>query len=79
MKDPDKVLLPSSNLVLIALREDESGGCISFTLLDDLRLYLGHSSAIETLESRLPGVRITRSGSHSQISNRIENGLVETI
>src|SRR5258708_3697790 len=32
MKDPDKVLLPSSNLLLVALREDKSKHCIPFTL-----------------------------------------------
>ena len=51
MKDSDKVLLPSSDLLLVALREDESGHHIPFTLLDDFLLDPGQSSAIETLVS----------------------------
>jgi hypothetical protein len=51
VKDPDKVLLPSSNLVLIAFGEDESINCIPFTLFDDLALDLGHGPAIEKLVS----------------------------
>ena len=47
MKDPDQILLPSSNLVLIAFGEDESMDRIPFTLLDDLPLDLGESSKIE--------------------------------
>ena len=47
VKDPDKVLLPSDNLVLISLREDESGDCVPFALLDDLPLDLRHSSVIK--------------------------------
>jgi hypothetical protein len=46
MKDPDKVLFPCRNLFLIALREDESGHRISFTLLDDLPLDPCQGSAI---------------------------------
>ena len=47
VKNPDKVLLPTRNLVLITLRMDESGERIPFTLLNYLRLDLGHGSAIE--------------------------------
>jgi hypothetical protein len=46
MKDPEKFLLPSSNLVLIALREDESENCAPFAPPIDLPLHLGHGSAI---------------------------------
>lgn len=46
VKNPDKVLLPTGNLVLVTLREDKSGDCISLTLPDDLTLDLGHGSAI---------------------------------
>ena len=49
MKDPDKILLPNCNLVLIAFGEDESVDDIPFTLLDDLPLDLAQSSAIETV------------------------------
>ena len=52
MKDPDKVLLPSRNLLLVAPREDKSGHSIPLALSDDLLLYPGQSSAIETLVSR---------------------------
>ena len=41
MKDPDEVLLPSRDLLLVALREDESENRIPFTLLHDLLLYPG--------------------------------------
>jgi hypothetical protein len=60
MKDPDKVLLPSRNLILVALREDEPGERLPFTLLDDPLLDIGHGSAIETSVSgiRWLGVRI---------------------
>jgi hypothetical protein len=46
VKDPDKFLIPTNNLVLIALREDESKKCASFAVLIDLPLHLGHGSAI---------------------------------
>ena len=41
VKDPDKILLPRSNLVLITLGEGESMYRIPFALLDDLLLDLG--------------------------------------
>ena len=47
MKDPDEVLLPSRNLLLVALREDESHRCIPFTLLRDFLLDPCHGSAIK--------------------------------
>jgi hypothetical protein len=59
MKDPDKVLLPSSDLVFIGFGEDESVERIPFTLLDDLPLDLGHGSAIKSSVSRSLGVSIT--------------------
>jgi hypothetical protein len=46
VKDPDKFLIPNDNLVLIALREDESEECPSFAMLIDLPLHLGHGSTI---------------------------------
>ena len=47
MKNSDKILLPSSDLVLIAFGEDESVQCIALALLDDLPLDLGQGSKIE--------------------------------
>jgi hypothetical protein len=54
MKEPDKVLLPSSNFILVVLREDESEDCILFALLADLPLHLSHGSAIDTSVSESP-------------------------
>jgi hypothetical protein len=48
MKDPDEVLLPGSNLVLIAFGDDESVDRVPFTLLDDILLDLGQCSAIKS-------------------------------
>ena len=47
VKDPDKVLPPSRNLVLIGFREEETGDYCSFPLLDHLPLDLCHGSTIE--------------------------------
>jgi hypothetical protein len=48
LKDPEKVLFPTRNLVLISLRADESGDRIPFALFDDLPLNPGQGSAIDT-------------------------------
>jgi hypothetical protein len=76
VENPDEVLFPCRNLLLIALREDESGHRIPFTLLDDLLLDPRQGSAI--------GKWITQRAhrwfdSQSQFSNRIQDGLVELI
>ena len=74
VKDPDKILLPSRNLLLIALREDESGYYIPLALLDDLLLDPGQSSAIEMPVSGSLAVRIA-SVAHavrSPIASRID-------
>jgi hypothetical protein len=72
----EEVLFPSRNLLLIALREDESGHRISFTLLDDLPLDPRQGSAIGKWIAR----RAYRwFDSQSQISDRIQDGLVELI
>jgi hypothetical protein len=47
VKDPDKVLLPSCDLVLIAFGKDESIDRAPFTLLNHLPLHLGQCSAIK--------------------------------
>jgi hypothetical protein len=57
VKDPDKILLPSRNLVFIALREDEPDYCTPFTMLRDLPLDPRQGSAIQTLVNGLLGVR----------------------
>jgi hypothetical protein len=57
VKDPDKVLLPSSNLVLIALCQDEPEYCTPFTPLRDLPLDPCQGPAIQTLVSGSLGVR----------------------
>ena len=70
---------PSGDLALIVLRGDDPGNCTRFILLEDLPLDLGHGSTIETLPSGSVGVHIQCCGSRSQISNRIEDGLVKLI
>jgi len=47
VKDPVEVQLPGSNPFFIVLCTEESRGCISPTVLDDLSLNLGHGSGIE--------------------------------
>ena len=47
VEGPNKVLLPSRDIIFITLRMNESGGRIPFTLLDDLPLDLGQGSVIE--------------------------------
>jgi hypothetical protein len=80
VKDPKKFLLPSSYLVLIALREDKSEDYVSFALLAHVPLHLDHGSAVGTLVSGLVARRPHRwSDSRSQISDRIEGGLVEFV
>jgi hypothetical protein len=58
VKNPDKVLLPSRDLILIALGEDESMESIPFALLDDLSLDSVHRSVIEVSVSGLLGVGV---------------------
>jgi hypothetical protein len=58
VKNPEKVLLPSRNLILIALGEDESMESIPFALLDDLSLDSGHRSVIEVSVSGILGVGV---------------------
>jgi hypothetical protein len=78
VEDPDEVLLPSRDLVLVALREDESEHCIPFTLFGDLPLDPRQGSAIEIPVNRSLRVYYW-CGLQGQISNRIEDGLVESI
>ena len=77
MKDLDKVLVPSSDIILIVLREGEPGDYISFALPINLPLNLSHSSVIDStpvsgsLVVDIAGLVHVR----SQISDRIEDGL----
>jgi hypothetical protein len=48
VKEPEKFLIPSRDLILIALREDEPDESISFALLIDIPLHLNHESAIDS-------------------------------
>ena len=79
MEDPDEVLFPSRDLVLVALREDKSQYRIPFTALGDLPLDLRYGSAIETSVSGLPAIPCRQPGLPSQIPNRIQDGPGESI
>ena len=79
VKNPEKILLPSSNLVLIAFGEHKSVEGVPFTLLDDLPLDLGQRSTIDNGGKWITPRAHYRSGSRCQPSNRIEDGLVELI
>ena len=59
VKDSGEVLLPTGNLVLVALREDESGYRIPFPLFYDLALDPSHGPAIEESASGSLGIRAT--------------------
>ena len=48
VKDPVEVLPPGHNHVFVGLRMEDSRNRMSFALVDDLPLNLGHSPAIET-------------------------------
>ena len=77
VKKLHKVLLPSGDSVPISPREDESEEWVPFTLFGNLPLDLPYGSAIETSVSGPLGVRGAGCYSLSQISNRIEDKLVE--
>ena len=79
LEDPDKVLLPSRDLVSIAPGEKKSGGCTPFTLLDYFSLDLGHGPVIESIGKYVARRANCKSGSRSQIPNRVEDTLVEFI
>ena len=79
VKNPDEVLLPCSNPVLIALGEDKSMYRIPFALIDDLPLDIGQSSIIENVGKYISWRGHYRNGSRSQLRNRVEDGLVKLI
>ena len=58
MKNPDEVLPPSRDPVLVGLGKDESDRHVPFSLLDDLLLHLRYGSAIESSAGRPVGVCI---------------------
>ena len=64
MKDPDKVVSPTDNLVLIDLGMEDPGGHIPFTLLCDFPLDVGDGSAIEISVSGSPDACIFASLAH---------------
>jgi hypothetical protein len=72
LKDPDQVLLPSRNFVLIVLGEEESEDRIPFTPLDDLPLHLCQGSAIETSVSGSLGARIATHAFRVPIASRTD-------
>jgi hypothetical protein len=71
MKDSDKILVPGSDLILVALREDEPEDYIPFTLLIHLPLHIGYGSATDIIGKWITRRSHRRSGSRSQIPNRI--------
>jgi hypothetical protein len=80
VEDPDKVLVPTHNLVLIALRKDKPEDHIPVASFINIPLHLDHGSVIDTPV----GCSVTHHphrlfGSRSEIPNRIENGLVEFV
>jgi hypothetical protein len=79
LKDPHKVLLPTRDLILVVLGEDESEDCTPLTPLDDLPLHLYQGSAIETSVSGSLGVPITGFGSRIQVPDCIKDGLVDFV
>ena len=58
VEDPDKVMPPNRNIVLITLRVEQPGCHIPFTLLDNLPLDLGNSPAVETSVSESQSVPV---------------------
>ena len=49
MKDPIEIQPPGCDRLFVVLSVEHSGGPISFTLLDDVALDLGHGPVIENL------------------------------
>jgi hypothetical protein len=79
VKNPDKVLVPSCDLILVTLREDEPEDYIPFPLLIHLPLHLGHGSAIHSTSKWVTLHPYRRPGSRSQIPNRTQDGLGELV
>ena len=79
MKNPDKVLIPARNLILISLRENEPDHCFSFTLLIHILLNLDHGSATVVVSKWIICSPYPSSGSRSKVSNRVKDRLVEFI
>jgi hypothetical protein len=79
VKNPDKVLVPSRDPILVALHEDEPKDYIPFPLLIHLPLHLGHGSAIHGIGKWIARHPHRRPGSRSQIPNCIQDGLSELV
>ena len=79
MKNPEKVLLPSSNPVLVGFGEGESVERVPFSLLNGLPLDFCQSSTIGINCKWITLRAHCRSDSRSQLSNRIEDRLIELI
>jgi hypothetical protein len=79
MKDPNKILVPGSDLILVALCKDEPEGYIPFPSLVHLPLHLGHGSTIDSIGKWITRHPHRRLGSRSQIPNRIQDGLSELV
>ena len=79
MKNSDKILFPTCNLILVAFGEDESVDCTPFSLLGDLPLHLVHGPAVGAWGKYTARRKDCRPGSRSQLSNCIEDRLVELV
>jgi hypothetical protein len=79
VKDPIEVLPPTGNRIFIVLRTEELRNRVSFTLLVDLALDLGHGSAIKTSGQWIIRRAHRLSNSRSKLSDGPEHGLAEFI
>ena len=80
MEDPNKVVPPSGDLVLIDLRVKDSGGHISLFLLDDFPLDIGYGSAKGASISGSLGVHIVGMAHvRSQLADRAKDRPAERI
>ena len=59
LKDPVEVLSPCRNSIFVVLRVDNPGNSAPFTLLDDLVLYPGYSSAMARFLSASLSAHVT--------------------
>ena len=68
---------PSGELVLIVLRVETLGNPSPLFVLDGVSMDLGHSSVMRTSAHGTLNVRICRSDSRSQLTDRTHDGLAE--
>ena len=76
LKDHMELQLPCGDLIFIAFRVEESGGRISFTLFDDLLLYLCHGSVHD---QRIAHWAHCRFNSRSQLLYRLKHSPTDFI